>query len=215
MKAWTEAEIETLQRRFQHEPTQALAAEIGCTESDIKVQVRKLGLRKTAAYMAQMRARFYQNGKVARAAIEHKHGCAAREGKNPTYSCWSAMMQRCLNTQRRNYSNYGGRGITVCAEWRDFRNFLRDMGERPDGKTLDRIDNDGPYAPWNCRWLSFKDQQNNKRTNRLLTAFGRTQTLTQWAEEVGITPSGLSNRIGRGMAVETALTKPLQVGHSR
>ena len=91
------------------------------------------------------------------------HGCHRRGLKSPAYKSWANMMQRCTNTNHAWYSYYGGRGITVCDEWRDFKNFLRDMGERPEGLTLDRIDNNKGYYKSNCRWATISEQNGNKR----------------------------------------------------
>lgn len=90
-----------------------------------------------------------------------KHGHNRMGGRSATYQTWHGMLQRCTNPNVSRYRRYGGRGIAVCDRWRIFGNFLEDMGERPHGKTLDRIDNDGNYEPMNCRWATPKEQSAN------------------------------------------------------
>ena len=93
---------------------------------------------------------------------------------------WSYMMSRCYNSTDPAYSNYGGRGIKVCDRWHLYSDFERDVGVRPSGHTLDRIDNDGDYAPWNVRWANPITQGNNRRTNRFVEMDGRRQKISQW-----------------------------------
>ena len=84
-----------------------------------------------------------------------------------TYKSWTMMKQRCLNINFPRFKEHGGRGITVCERWLKFENFLEDMGERPDGMSIDRIDNDGHYEPINCKWSTPKEQANNTKTTKL------------------------------------------------
>lgn len=128
--------------------------------------------------------------------------------RTPEYRAWNAAKKRCSGP---SYRNYHGRGLTVCDRWRDsFENFLADMGPRPDGCSLDRIDNERGYEPGNCRWADRETQANNRRTNRLLTLDGRTQTITDWARELGLTYSGLRNRIRYGWTMERVLSQAKQ-----
>lgn len=97
-----------------------------------------------------------------------KHGNCTREQVSAAYHSWNSMMGRCYNPNAAGYKNYGGRGLKVRERWHKFENFLADMGDRPQGMTLDRIDNDGNYGPGNCRWATAKQQLHNKRTNHYI-----------------------------------------------
>lgn len=125
--------------------------------------------------------------------------------QTPTWRTWFAMRKRC-----RDKPGYAGR-IQVDPRWDSFDAFLADMGERPEGTTLDRIDNEGDYTVKNCRWASPEMQGNNRRNNRHVTYQGRTQTIAQWAKEFGLSKGVLFNRIQLyGWEVERALTTPVR-----
>lgn len=124
------------------------------------------------------------------------------------YSVWRMMLQRCENPKSPAYPNYGGRGIRVCDEWRDFERFFLDMGNRPAGYSIDRIDVDGPYCKENCRWATTAQQANNKRRNRVIEFRGRRQTLAEWADELGLDWHTIRSRLDNyGWSVERALSE--------
>lgn len=141
-----------------------------------------------------------------RAESRYKHGMS----REPQWHAWQMMRQRCENPSDPAFKNYGGRGIRVCERWQVFANFLADMGLRPTGFELDRIDNDGDYTPKNCRWVSKKQNRRNKRTNRIIEWNGEALPLAVWAERLHIDPGTLFNRIERGWHLEEAMTKPVQ-----
>lgn len=126
-----------------------------------------------------------------------------------SYLAWSAMKSRCLNPKTKSYPGYGGRGITVCDAWLLFKNFYADMGDAPDGMSLDRRDNDLGYSPDNCRWTSVEVQNNNRRGLRILSYDGREQSLARWAKEFNMTPMSLKSRFNLGWDVAKALTTPI------
>lgn len=126
-----------------------------------------------------------------------------------TYKSWEAMKARCFNPKHREYGLYGGRGITVCSRWKEsFEIFLADMGERPKGHSIDRIDYNGNYEPSNCRWATIKVQSRNRRNNLYFTINGVTKCLADWCEEYSAPWSRTYNRIQRGWDIMNALTRP-------
>jgi hypothetical protein len=147
-------------------------------------------------------------------------GCGIREatvarsrthGQSGTrlYRIWCAMITRTTNPNFDRYADYGGRGITVCPEWREsFEAFVRDMGPSyADHLTIDRVDVDGNYEPGNCRWATYKEQARNTRRNRYLTFRGRTKAVAEWAEVLGLKPQAVIDRLDdSGWSVERALT---------
>ena len=134
------------------------------------------------------------------------------------YGIWQGIKSRCRLKTNHAYARYGGRGIDVCDEWFDsYLEFLRDMGPRPSLKhSVDRIDNHKGYSKENCRWATRKEQGRNKCNNRILTHNGKTQPLSVWVEETGLTDGTIDSRIRRGWTVDEALTvKSNLVGASR
>jgi len=131
--------------------------------------------------------------------------------KNKLYSTYRSMLHRCYYSKHASYPKYKSMGIVVCDRWLGkygFDNFLKDMGERPDGKTLDRIDNNGNYEPSNCRWATIKEQANNKRSNTLYEINGVVRTISQWAEISGLNVNLLYYRNKIGVDVSDFLNPP-------
>lgn len=137
-----------------------------------------------------------------------KHGHAIGGVRSPTYRSWQSMLGRCLNANDPSYNSYGASGVAVCKRWLSFRPFLADMGERPNNTSLDRIDNSLGYFRANCRWATRREQQLNRSVNVRLTVGGRTQCLSEWADEVGVDPRTISKRIKLGWPAERALSQP-------
>lgn len=148
----------------------------------------------------------YQKSKASEANTTHGH---KKDYKwTGVYLSWQDMLKRCTNPNSIGYKNYGGRGITVCSRWlNSFENFLEDMGDREDGLSLDRKDNNGNYEPENCRWATRKEQNSNRRDTRLITYKNEIKCLQNWADEYGINSTVLSRRIAKGWPLEKALTK--------
>lgn len=201
---WTEAEIALLRSQYPVSLTEDLALRMGRTPNALHLAARKHGIRKTEQ-MLRMIAAVYADKTPNPGRFSARHGHA--HPGNRTYNIWFSMKARCTKPSHISYADYGGRGIRVCDEWMaDFSNFLRDMGEAPDGKTLGRINNDGPYEPSNCQWETMAEQQRNRRSCRPIEAFGRRQLLVCWSEETGIKSSTIAKRLAKGWTPEEALS---------
>lgn len=143
--------------------------------------------------------------------LRHGHTIRQPDGSSintPEYRAWSHMIGRCEDPKDSRYADYGGRGIRVCDRWRsDARNFLADMGPRPSARhSLDRINNDGPYDPANCRWATRTEQANNRRNNRFVTAQGMRLTVADWARRTGIQAATICARMDKlGWSPERAV----------
>lgn len=135
--------------------------------------------------------------------------------KTAIYSIWDSMIQRCYNKNRRDYKTYGAKGIKVCDKWKnDFVAFFNDMGHRPDGMSLDRIDTTKEYSPENCRWASSKIQSRNRTDNKMISFNGKTMCLQSWSEEIGINKNTLYARFLRGWDAKRSLTEPVATIYS-
>ncbi len=142
------------------------------------------------------------NAEVSR-AVHTKHG----KRNTRTYSIWRAMITRCHNPNTAAFRAYGAKGIQVCTRWRKFENFLADMGECPQGLTIDRINGKCGYEPGNCRWATYQEQSDNSRTPNFLTLNGKTMNIRQWAMHIGINESTLRERLSK-WPQEEALSTP-------
>lgn len=127
------------------------------------------------------------------------HGFTKGRAIPSEYRIWAAMKRRCTNPNCPEWHRYGGRGIIVCDRWtRSFEAFLEDMGPRPDGMTLDRVDNNGNYESKNCRWASCVEQSNNRRDNHIITVGAKKITLLEACKFYGVRHTTVYSRISRG-----------------
>ena len=147
------------------------------------------------------------NGTSLRRGLTKSCGCLQKErlgnsrrthgrGESPEYKSWCNMKTRCYNKNDKAFSRYGGSGIVMCDSWvSSFENFFEDMGERPTGTSIDRIDNNKGYCKENCKWSTPSEQANNQRTNRNILFKGETKTLSQWSASIGIDRNTLKYRL--------------------
>lgn len=141
---------------------------------------------------------------VARRSRTHGHTAGHRV--TAEYQAWAGAKRRCGDPSDAAFVNYGGRGIEMCPRWRDdFTAFIADMGPRPHGGSLDRIDNDGPYAPGNCRWATRQQQNSNQRRSRLVIYKGERLTVAEASRRAGVDAFSVYSRLNRGWTVERAL----------
>ena len=126
---------------------------------------------------------------------------------HPLYSVWQGMRRRCRNPLAKQFNDYGGRGISICSEWDDFHQFVADIGERPDGFSVERIDNDKGYSPENCRWASRIEQQRNQRTTRRVTIDGTIYLVAELVRPSGLKHETIIRRAEKGMTYEEVTQK--------
>lgn len=154
---------------------------------------------------------YHREKAKSQAAAMGKKNRTHGKTKSPEYYVWRGMLFRCNVASCSAYSNYGGRGIKVCERWNRFDNFYADMGDRPSPQhEIDRIDVNKDYTPDNCRWVTVKEQQRNRRSNVMITYEGRTQCIAAWAEERGMTTMQLWRRLrNKKWTIHEAMTVPV------
>ncbi len=190
-----------------------LIKEIAKNDIDISLQKKHTG--RIGLYLCSCGNEVIVSIKRVECGNKVSCGCRYnRSGYHPNYKIWSKMKCRCNNKNHHAYHRYGGRGITVCDRWSDkrsgFSSFVSDMGVRPEGLTLDRIDGDKGYYKENCRWATMKEQQNNKCTNRIIEYDNNKINIAQASELTGIPHHIILWRINAGWEVEKALTTPIR-----
>jgi hypothetical protein len=138
-----------------------------------------------------------------------RHGYARLGQVTPTWRTWAGIIRRCTNPHDKAFKRYGAKGITICDRWKVFENFLEDMGERPEGLTIDRINGRLGYFKENCRWATQKEQQNNRLNNMTIAYRGEHKTVSEWADCLNIKAHTLANRIRLGWTPEDTIEKPI------
>lgn len=151
---------------------------------------------------------------LKRASESHyKHGHSGNGGKRKAsteYESWCKMKERCCNPENPSFHYYGGRGIKICDRWLEsFQNFIDDMGSKPPGMSIERIDVNGNYEPSNCKWATRYEQSNNRRNNIRVEIGGVTKNLTQWCVELGLNKGAIHGRLAKGWPPLEALQTPV------
>lgn len=199
-------------------PDEAMISNGKLTQVGSSFRVSNTHGSRTAVFMCECGIRKAFDVKNVRTGRTKSCGCTTKQSiseslrthgqKNSrTYIIWGLMKARCKNKNNPRWSDYGGRGIVLCDRWEMFENFFADMGEAPEGMSIDRIDNNGNYEPGNCRWATRKEQSRNKRTNRMVTANGKTMCVVEWSEETGINRHTIGRRLRNGWSDHDAVQK--------
>ena len=193
-RGWSGTEKEFIRNHYPRLKLDEIARVLGRSVNAINAQRFRMGIP------SQPRHRNFRHG----------YSSGANNGRaNHLYKVWDSMIQRCTNPRSKGYINYGSRGITVCERWRQFENFLKDMGPVPKGYSLERLDNNAGYSPENCKWATAAEQANNRRSNKILRFKGETLTVRQWGTRFHLPRDRINQRLRAGWTVSDALTTPV------
>lgn len=184
----------------------------GCGNEAVKIQS---SIKRVMRFAGELLCMPCVHKRTSKQRTIHGHAVSAKCKASETYYSWESMIARCTKVSHKSYAAYGGRGITVCPAWRDFKVFLRDMGDRPPGTTLGRIENEKGYQPGNCRWETMKEQQRNRRSNRLLVLDGVSKPAIEWAELMNIPPTAMYRRLVQGWSDKDAILRPVKNDYRR
>lgn len=195
MNRWSKEELEFLAEHSHLFSLDELSSKLNRSRSSVSHKTSRLNLKTRDERSRLLSIRNYKHG----------HG----NYSNRLYRIWKAMRERCYYEKSYGYPYYGGRGITVDESWLEYDNFHQwaISNGYNDDLTIDRIDNSKNYCPSNCRFITLKEQANNRRSNRLMTAKGKTQKLQEWLKEpsVVIKERTIRSRLSRGWTDEQAL----------
>lgn len=183
----------------------------GATVTVVSNCLRSGNTRSCGCWKREVSAESYRALGVKMGKLRRTHGHTTEYQTSPTYLSWCGMKLRCTKPSQRSYKDYGGRGITICDRWlNSFESFLEDMGERPPGMTLDRIDVDGNYELGNCRWATTKEQRANQHDDgrRRIEVDGVSRSIAEWAEVLGVGYTTIRARIEAGWPEALAVTAP-------
>lgn len=172
-----------------------------CGNEIITRRSRVFETTKSCGCLAIEKKRLLKNSKT--------HGHTTNNKISSTYGIWNAIKSRCLRKNCPEYKYYGERGIKICEKWMKFEGFLEDMGERPGGMSIDRINNEDGYYKENCRWATRKEQARNTRKNTFLTINGEAKTIAEWAEISKLNSTTIIRRLKLGWKEDFLLIKPL------